>query len=442
MVTQFAPPPEAEADPEREMPDVLFEEARRRRRKRWFAGSASSIAAAIVGLTVGLSGNGGGSAGAAARDRQRGPADGGSIGAAALAHDRWRVLARSPIGAPPFGASVVWDGHELLELGGSGTFPRHLLRRGAAEFDPTTGRWRRIASIPSAVWPANDLTAWTGSRLFVIGRSSHGISPSSVTAGLYDPASNTWKLTTPVPVRLGPAGLGQAVWWAGRVILTAVSGSGNNETGHVMAYDPATNHWTVLPLGVPQGHDPNALVMVGTGRRLLLWSMWSRGRSVAKHTVAVFSGVDVYRLVGGAWRRLNIHWPQHRTVTPIAAGSRVLLASDQPWCGWGCSTPPGNGGNGWSVNPETLTVTRLPPGPFDFVGPQVLWTGAAEISFNANGRYGNRVLPGDIAFLNLAEHRWYLGPRAPRNISGSTAAWDGDHVLVLDQRGQLLSYGP
>ncbi len=209
MVTQLAPPPPAEADPERELPDMLFEEARRRRRKRWLAGSASFVVAAIVGgLAVGLSGGGGGSAAATAHDRPRGPAGGGSTGAAALAHDRWRVLARSPIGAPPFGASVVWDGRELLELGGSGTFPRHRLRRGAAAFDPAIGQWRRIASVPSAVWPANDLTAWTGSRLFVIGRSSRGNSPSSVTAGLYDPSSNTWRITPPSASPLATRGLG------------------------------------------------------------------------------------------------------------------------------------------------------------------------------------------------------------------------------------------
>jgi hypothetical protein len=441
MVTQLVPPPKAEADPERELPDVLFEDARRRRRKRWLAGSVSFVVVAIVGgLAIGLSGGGGGSAAATAHAQPHGPAGRGSTGAAALAHDRWRVLTRSPIGAPRFGASVVWDGRELLELG-AGTFPRHRLRRGAAAFDPATGRWRRIASVPSAVWPANDLTAWTGSRLFVIGRSSRGNSPSSVTAGLYDPSSNTWRVTPPAPVRLQPAGLGQAVWWAGRVILTAVSGTASDDdTGHVMAYAPDTNRWTVLPLNVPPGHTPNALVMVPTGSGLLLWSMWARGRSVGKHTVEVLSGVDVYRLVRGTWQRLNVQWPQHRTVTPILAGSRVLLAPSPTWCG--CSIPFTGGSNGWSLNPETLTITKLPPGPLDVMGPQILWTGAAEISLNANGQDGNRVLPGDIAFLNLTEHRWYSGPRAPRNLSGSTAAWDGSHLLVLDQRGQLLTYGP
>jgi hypothetical protein len=129
-------------------------------------------------------------------------------------------------------------------------------------------------------------------------------------------------------------------------------------------------------------------------------------------------------------------------VTSILAGNRVLLASSQYWCGSGCSPPPFNSGNGWSLNPQTLTITKLPPGPLDAIGPQILWTGAAEISLNANGQDGNRIMPGDIAFLNLTEHRWYAGPRAPRNLSGSTAAWDGSHLLVLDQRGQLLAYGP
>ncbi len=41
----------------------------------------------------------------------------GAGSAAALTHGHWSVLARSPLG-PRFGATVAWDGRELLEIGG------------------------------------------------------------------------------------------------------------------------------------------------------------------------------------------------------------------------------------------------------------------------------------------------------------------------------------
>lgn len=436
MTAELAPPRERGATLD---PDVLFEEARRRQRRRWRAGAALLAAAGAASVGVALSGGGGGGATAQAPAQPAWPSAGGPTAAAALAHDRWRILSRSPVGAPA-GASVVWTGRQLIVLGGGGDPTPHHDRRAAAAYDPASGRWDRIAPVPSRVWADAAQTVWTGSRLFVIGGGGRSAA-APLSAGLYDPSSNRWTLTAPAPVWLSNADLAAAVWWRGRVMIAALTGSPRHRAARVLAYALRTNRWTLLPVRVRPGHLPDALTMIASRRGVLLWSLWSRDHSLGAGGFAIRSGVDVFRLAAGRWRAVRVPWPQHRTINPIVAGGRVLLGATSIWCGASCS-PPGVYRNGWSADPRTLALTRLPVGPLDAVGPQILWSGAAQIAFDIGGEYGSRIVTGDIAFLDLASRRWYRGPRAPRTPGPLPAVWDGSHLLVLDRRGTLLSYGP
>lgn len=439
MSVQLAPPPDHSRSTDASAPDVLFEEARRRQRRRRRTGAALVVAGAAA-VTVVLSGGGGGGTVRGHRPQASSPeSSAGPTMAAALARDHWRILAHSPVGAPA-GASIVWTGRRLLVLGGGGYSPRPHLRRAGAAYDPATGRWRRIAPVPSRVRPDGVQSVWTGSRLFLFGGSGRS-GAASFTAGLYDPSANRWTLTSPPPVRLPNSSLAAAVSWRGRVIVAAVTGPLRHPTAHALAYDPRTDHWTILPLRLPPGHPANALSMVASRSGVLLWSLWSHDRPLGAGGFTVRSGVDVFRLVDGRWHPLRAPWPQHRTIDPTAAGGRVLLGATSIWCGASCS-PPGVYQSGWSVDPRSLAITRLPRGPLDAVGPQSLWSGAAQIAIDIGGEYGSRIVTGDIAFLDLSTRRWYRGPRAPRTPGPLPAVWDGSHLLVLDQRGALLSYGP
>ncbi|MDE3132186.1 MAG: hypothetical protein KGL16_13635 [Acidobacteriota bacterium] len=364
-------------------------------------------------------------------------------GAAALAHDRWRVLARSPIGSPA-GASVVWDGSALLEIGGGNPGGQRRERRTGAAFDPRSGRWRTIATAPTSVLTDGASTVWTGRALFVFGASEPPGPPPTGIAGLYDPSSNNWTVTSPAPVRLPSNGVA-AVWSGKRVILAAIHGNGTHAALESAAYDPATGLWQKLKLSPPAGHYPLAVEMVATNRGVLAWSLWSRGRRISANGFVIYSGVDVFRLRTGRWRSVTGAWPQHRTVDqPLFTGSRVLLGANQIWCG-ACSHPAPVDANGWSVNPATLAVTRLAHGPLDDIQPQILWSGSAEIALDIGGEIKGPhvdVLPGDIGFLDTGTGHWYRGPRAPHAPGPAAAVWDGSHVLVLDQHGELLSYGP
>ncbi len=73
--------PDADIQRERESPDVLFEEARRRRRRRWMAGCALIAGALIAGaLILGIAGGGGGGSGGHTQSQPSGSGSAASTG--------------------------------------------------------------------------------------------------------------------------------------------------------------------------------------------------------------------------------------------------------------------------------------------------------------------------------------------------------------------------
>lgn len=365
----------------------------------------------------------------------RRPSDPG--GAAALDHGRWSVLARSPL-AVRYGPAVVWDGRELLEVGGSaggrlGGQPQD----GGAAYDPARRQWQRIASVPAVVLPTDTASVWTGRLLFVFGEAA-------THAGLYDPATNRWTVTAPAP---GGAFASQptAVWTGRRVVVAGFARVGRQQL-QLASYDPATGAWSRLRPPIPTTHPPIDDAIVATNHGVLLWSLWGRMKKTGTNTYTGFSGVDVFRLdPAGVWTNITGHWPQHHTVdSPIFTGSAVLVAPGQVWCG-ACShpAPAGDYEHSYLVDPQTLQITPLPHGPLDNIGPQVLWTGHAEIAFNTAGVIGgpDNVRPGDIAIYDPRTRTWHRDPRAPRQLAASPAVWSGQRLYALADNGRLLAYG-
>ena len=339
---------------------------------------------------------------------------------------RWSVLARSPIGAPP-SARLAWDGRELLELfGRSGASTS-----GTAAYDPALRRWRRLSKTPAAVQPANAASVWTGRQVFVFGG----------TPALYDPASNRWTVASAAP--FGALNDATAVWTGSRVVLAGLT-PGTSPQLEVAAFDPAANSWTSLAPPIASDHPPEGLAVVATGDGVLLWSLWSRSEQSGPGAFAIHSGIDVLRLSpSGAWTDVTGSWPQSHTVDqPTFTGTEILFAPGQIWCGL-CPHPAPFGEHGYTADPVTLDRTDIPAGPFDDLGPQIIWTGAAEISLNAGGEMsgpGVRVLPGDIAVWSPRTGRWSRGPRAPKQLAAAPAVWAAGRLYALANDGTLLAY--
>jgi hypothetical protein len=184
------------------------------------------------------------------------------------ATERWRPLADSPL-APEQQPLGAWTGRELVLFvsGISATdgkpYPDALAR--AAAYDPAADTWRPIAPMPERRLGAS--AVWDGHEILVVGgRDVHG-SPTGV--GLaYNPATNGWRR---LPAMESGRIAAVTAWTGDRLLVWG------GDLGHValtvartgFALDPVTERWSRLPEAPLRGRvDPAA---VWTGRELLVW---------------------------------------------------------------------------------------------------------------------------------------------------------------------------
>jgi N-acetylneuraminic acid mutarotase len=181
--------------------------------------------------------------------------------------NRWRALAPTPLAGDqhPLGA---WTGRELilfvsnLNPDTGKPWPARLAR--AAAYNPATDTWRRIAPLPAPRGGAS--AVWDGHEILVVGGAA-GRSAARI-GFAYNPATNRWRrLPSMESGRIGAA----AVWTGSRLLLWGgtTSPGGTAVPRHGAAYDPRTNRWTPLPQAPLAGREqPTA---VWTGRSLITW---------------------------------------------------------------------------------------------------------------------------------------------------------------------------
>jgi hypothetical protein len=176
------------------------------------------------------------------------------------ATDTYQELAPSPL-APSQGPIGAWTGHELVLFSAgfnpadAKPYPASLAR--AAAYDPLTDTWRRTAPLPVSALHFGGTAAWDGREVLVVGTG-----PSARSAFAYDPAANRVRRLAPMPFGLLHEA---AAFWMGRRLLVW----GGSETGRGLEYDPRENRWSVLPPAPLRGF---AVALAWTGQNLVVGS--------------------------------------------------------------------------------------------------------------------------------------------------------------------------
>jgi N-acetylneuraminic acid mutarotase len=185
------------------------------------------------------------------------------------ATDTYRDLPRSPL-APSQGPMGAWTGHELI-LFVSGfdpdgkPYPARLAR--AAAYNPATNRWHRIAPLPAPRQGAS--AVWDGRELLVVGGSVVGSNRVLKGGFAYNPATNSWRRLAP----MGSGRLGATAVWTGNRLLLWGGETGSPGSAAIsrygLAYDPKANRWSALPKAPLRARDGSTVVW--TDHALIVW---------------------------------------------------------------------------------------------------------------------------------------------------------------------------
>lgn len=191
------------------------------------------------------------------------------------ATNSWHKLPGSPL-APSQDPLGAWTGRELIVLVSGLAAGKPAKGARAAAYNPAADSWRQIAPMPSVRNGAN--AVWDGHELLVVGGtgSSRGARPPAPAAVgfAYDPATNHWRrLARMESPRYGA----QAVWTGTRLLVWGgnTAPGGSKVSRRALSYDPATNRWTSLPSAtrlLARHVDP---VVAWTGHELIVWGGWT-----------------------------------------------------------------------------------------------------------------------------------------------------------------------
>ena len=296
--------------------------------------------------------------------------------------DSWSPI--STAGAPGPGAipsaAVAWSGQELLLWGAQSQF--------GARYEPIADSWSPMSSIGSPSHRRASASVWTGDRLILWGGwdldkplnccvlaycASCGGQVN--TGGMYDPVTDTWTATSTLNAA-APAELSTAVWTGNRMIVFGgystyifyQPGSFKPITrsyAYGGVYDPATDQWSPLPLGIGSRDAHQA---AWTGSQMLIWG-GSTTRFDGPSQQYVTSRYDT----GGAYDPITGIW------SPIPAPAFTLSSyvgssvwTDKAWILWGGSA---NGNNGAMYDPtlNAWSPTSVVGAPEPRQGASAVW---------------------------------------------------------------------
>jgi len=199
------------------------------------------------------------------------------------ATDSWRLLPKSPLAGRH--AAGAWTGEEMIIAGGEGYAgfspggePHVVHFADAAAYDPATRSWRRLPSMPigrgGGYYTVTYDAVWDGSEMIVVGGTQTGSDRPLARGVAYDPSTNRWRWLPPMAF---PRESFVADWIGDQLIVWGGIGEGGSIPSSGETYDPIANTWSQLPrsplrarvdaVGVWTGEE--FIVFVGTDARTL-----------------------------------------------------------------------------------------------------------------------------------------------------------------------------
>jgi N-acetylneuraminic acid mutarotase len=321
--------------------------------------------------------------------------------------DTWTPTAAEPLSRSRH--TAVWTGSEMIVWGGYNVGATNT----GGRYDPATDTWVVTSTTNAPAPRAGHMAVWTGSEMIVWGGAGLG-SIRFNTGGRYNPATDTWVATSTTNA---PSARSQhtAVWTASEMIVwggcdapmpLGVCSSSTNTGGR---YDPTTDTWlTTSTTNAPSARYSHTAVW--TGSEMIVWG-----------------GISLTN-TGGRYNPAIDTWVATSTINAPSAGfSRTAVWTGNEMIVWGGSGT--NTGGRYDPATDTWVTTSTTNAPTDINDYTAVWTGSEMIVWggthgpgieNRGGRY------------DPAANTWVATSRtnAPSARSSHTAVWTGSEMIV------------
>jgi N-acetylneuraminic acid mutarotase len=252
------------------------------------------------------------------------------------AANKWNKKKQMPLPAHHV-AAVEFKGKIYLFGGGAQFDPAAGLwvpLNNAWEYDPVADSWKALAPMPTARGSA--LAAVVNGKIYVIGGASvhPGAKIESLAATtphrsmstneMYDPATNTWQVRSPMPTARNHAAIGMVngkiYVLGGRVGSVFVNASAVDV---VEEYDPAKDTWGSAKARMPTARSGTAFGTLG-GKIYVIG-----GEYLNAQIVGAFRDVEAYDPAANQWSILPpLSLPRNAPAVAVV-GNRLYLVSGQ-----------------------------------------------------------------------------------------------------------------
>lgn len=301
----------------------------------------------------------------------------------------WTPIAAAPIEARFQHTSIGMDEGRVLVFGG---YTGEREARGAAIYEPTTGRWTTVDDPPGDVGGAT--AAWTGAVVLVLDIDGKLLS--------FDPATHEWTEAARSPFTATANAVTKLVW-SGHELVVVNSASDRRATA---SYDPKADRWRSLDA---PPHELAFFDAVWTGREVLAAADVGASEKSFPRLVVLALDPDT-----GDWRELD--------PPPLVDAER----RSHGFAVWTGSELIVGGGRAVTEEAESVsrTLVRENRGPTD----------------DERRALQSRAM-SDVAAYDPATDAWRRLPDAPQPVDGVERyadIWTGDRVLVWSNGRPML----
>ena len=336
------------------------------------------------------------------------------------ATDTW--IPTSTTGAPEARHShnAVWTGSQMIIWGGAGGAGGNVYLNSGGRYNPATNTWQ-LTSTTNAPFARTDSKAiWTGSEMIIWGGYLTN------TGGRYNPVSNTWTITSTNPrTRINHT----AVWTGTEMIIFGGYDGSYPSVGDL--YNPATETWQQISMtNAPGARSYHTAVWTGT--EMIVW-----GGELSNN---LLNSGGRYNPATNTWQLTSAaSAPSMRSNhTAVWTGSEMIV-----WGGVGDSGLLNTGGR---YNPTNNLWTTIPTvgSPSPRINHTAVWTGSEMIVWGGNSpsnirlNTGGRYNPNNDAWTDVHT------TNAPTQRELSTAIWTGTEIIIwggFDSSNQLSTGG-